>query len=338
MSRLSRGRRGGFTLVELLVVIAIIAVLVGLLLPAVQKVRQAAARMSCSSNIRQLSLAVNNFSTQFNQKLPPLTTSANSIPPGTFLGSIHFTILPFVEQDALFQRGLSGRVGSGGNPLSNQGPGATFLVQNTVLRIYTCPSDSSLVDGYPVTIPPTTAAATFAGTSYRANFALFGNVPGPAAANGFLPGDKSQWPIGEIPDGTSNTAMWACTYSTRTGATPANAAALWAYPSVNYDGNLGDVVTNGNTPGLPYMATYFMITGRFGNTCVGTGGSSCLRPQFNTPLAFATDPYQMYATHGGTILVGMADGSAKNVDYNVGATTWVQANIPNDGVTLGADW
>src|SRR5204862_4376488 len=96
--RLSLTRRHGFTLIELLVVIAIIAILIGLLLPAVQKVREAAARMKCQNNLKQLALACHNAH-DANGRFPPQAGTYG----GAHYAPLFFHILPYVNQDSLWR-------------------------------------------------------------------------------------------------------------------------------------------------------------------------------------------------------------------------------------------
>src|SRR5262245_52130226 len=127
MSRSSAPRRA-FTLIELLVVIAIIAILIGLLLPAVQKVRDAAARMTCQNNLKQIGLGLHNYENA-NSYFPPAYSIIATPPPSSVSWGVY--ILPYVEQDNLYkQYNLTGAIGA--NP--NQ------TVVSTHLKIFQCPS------------------------------------------------------------------------------------------------------------------------------------------------------------------------------------------------------
>jgi prepilin-type N-terminal cleavage/methylation domain-containing protein len=182
----SAKRSSGFTLIELLVVIAIIAILIGLLLPAVQKVREAAARAQCSNNLKQMGLATQNAQDAYQQQLPPIYGFYPSTASTTGPYTIFCWMLPFMEQQNVF------------NLLPASGT-------TTPIKTYICPSD------------PTNGTSQPGYTSYAANALVFGGCnitsqgvmgnPGtaPSAQVNALGG--ARFPA-SLPDGTSNTIMW----------------------------------------------------------------------------------------------------------------------------------
>src|SRR5439155_24909617 len=127
-----RGRRvRAFTLIELVVVIASIAVLLGLLLPAVQKIRDAASRMQCANNLKQVALACHSYH-DANGKLPPYATGGNTGENPNVQVSAHFLLLPFVEQEALYKQGID-----------SKGAHLSWLVRTVPVKTFWCSKDSS---------------------------------------------------------------------------------------------------------------------------------------------------------------------------------------------------
>jgi prepilin-type N-terminal cleavage/methylation domain-containing protein len=227
-TRLSATARRGFTLIELLVVIAIIAILIGLLLPAVQKVREAAARIQCSNNLKQLGTAMHNYASTYDSQLPALTSSTGAPQYGNYQGGILITLLPFIEQSNLYQLAIA-------NPGDTWDP-----VRTTPVKTYQCPADPTLSNGWSAN-----QVGGWMGSSYSANFQLFGAVR--AGGNA----DAPQYNIGNIPDGTSNTIAFGEQY-----AANYNGGNLWAYPGIDWSWQWTPVIANtrtlgGNALGVP---------------------------------------------------------------------------------------
>lgn len=177
---------------------------------------------------------------------------------------------------------------------------------------FSCPSDVTLNNGI-----PTNRGADWAATSYAANYSLFGPSHSGNA-------DRSPYKIGNIPDGTSNTLTFACTYGGRTS----DHGNLWAYPGWDWagDGKYNAVFAWGG------QGTRFNTGG------IGGWGSWNIPPKFSIPQNQATDRTQVYANHTGTCIVALADGSVRGVNASVTQLTWQYAVMPNDGQVLGSNW
>jgi prepilin-type N-terminal cleavage/methylation domain-containing protein/prepilin-type processing-associated H-X9-DG protein len=227
--------RPGFTLIELLVVIAIIAILIGLLLPAVQKVREAAARSQCQNNLKQMGIALHSFNDAYG-RLPaaiihcgrynnasnrpyegPEVSYKGQSPYKIYNHSGFIALLPYIEQSALFNQYNYQNVGSSSSPYGipigpDPNPSPNRIVASTYIKVYNCPSDVTPGPNVTSNARSTTdfyerenarrsnyLFSTGNTTDYNADWSTIG-----ASTRGAF-GNNGAIAIGNVKDGTSNT-------------------------------------------------------------------------------------------------------------------------------------
>lgn len=304
--------RAGFTLIELLVVIAIIAILIGLLLPAVQKVREAAARMQCSNNIRQVAIAMHSYH-DANSQFPPgqFCYMDQGLPDNYDRRCWMQPILPYIEQDNLLKQLDSGRLArANGYTINNPG-------FSTLIKTLMCPSDPTGPKN--VTFGATTPDAPSQGAH--------GNYLMCASSNVFNPGgyinsaklDGIAYPLSKvriagISDGTSNTVMVS---EILLAEDVTGHDTRGRYHNALHGGALFSTLYPPNTT-VPDNTPY----------CQSMPRSPCVQTRSNLF-------HSARSAHSGGVNVGMSDGSVRFVSDTINAATWQALGSRAGGEIVG---
>jgi prepilin-type N-terminal cleavage/methylation domain-containing protein/prepilin-type processing-associated H-X9-DG protein len=293
-------RTRGFTLIELLVVIAIIGVLIALLLPAVQKVREAANRVTCANNLKQIGLATHLFHDTYKLLPSPAETYFPNVAgaakiEGNAYGSPFFLILPFLEQENLYRSTYGPDIH---NQVRRYYGGTGSVCDETPIKTYVCPTDSlntSLIEhhGY---------------GSYAANSLAFGDADGLAHGRNRIPGS--------FPNGTTNTILFTEHYAQcRDGRVD------WD----TYGRDLRQMYWNRDVARLRVYAK-FQVQPFYDPIPEGT------------PVENACMWYRAQTPHPGAINVCLVDGSVRSVTASIADSTWRWAMDPANPNPPPDDW
>ena len=308
-----RRRPSGFTLIELLVVIAIIAILIALLVPAVQKVRESAARTQCANNLKQIGLATHNHQGSHGT-LPPMCAPSSgstiTLAP-KFNGAVGFTVfdwlLPYIEQDALFL--ASNR--------SNLTVVGGKRVYQHIIPTYLCPSDWAHNQGMGATTNG--GQNQWAIGNYAANYFVFGN---PNLGSTAQREQATNRIPSVMPDGTSNTVMFTERYGT-----------CGSGGSLNSGSTYGNDWSDSDSVWRPV----FCINNIY-RTPTSGGYAPCQLFQVQPHWLNGCDSQRTQSPHSTGINVCLGDASVRFVSRSVSATTWARACDPQDGAPLDNDW